>query len=167
GGVGLAAVQLAVHTGASVVASVRRPEQRDQVAAYGATVVAPEEAGGAGPYDVVLELVGAPNLSTDLGAVATGGRVVVIGTSAGSKAEIDLRQLMVRRAMLRASTLRARPLEEKATLARSLEAHVLPLLADGRIKVPVAASFPLAKASEAYDRFVAGKLGKVVIEIAS
>src|SRR5215472_1190790 len=113
GGVGVAAVQLGAQAGASVVASVRRPEYHGGVAAYGATVVDPAAAPAAGPYDVVLELVGAPNLEANLGALATGGRIVVIGVGAGSRASLDLRQLMMRRATIRASTLRARPLEEK------------------------------------------------------
>lgn len=165
GGVGLAAVQLAVQAGASVVAGVRHGEYRDAVSAYGATVVAPADAPAAGPYDVVLELVGAPNLQDDLGALATGGRIVVIGVGAGSQAAVDLRQMMARRATIRASTLRARPLEEKAVAARLIERSVLPLVADKRVKVPVAASFPLERAADAYDRFGEPKLGKIVLEI--
>lgn len=165
GGVGLAAIQLGAATGASVVASVRRPEYHDRVAAYGATVVLPNDAAGAGPYDVVLELVGGPNIESDLESLAVGGRVVVIGTGAGSKVDFDLRLLMVKRAVLRASTLRARPLEEKAFTARLMERHVLPLAEAGRLSVPIAASFPLEQAGEAYDRFQSGKLGKVVLEV--
>lgn len=165
GGVGVAAVQLGVQSGATVVASVRRPEHREQVAAFGATVVAPEEAEGAGPYDVVLELVGAPNLPGDLRALNTWGRIVVIGTGAGADAAVDLRQLMVKRGMLRASTLRARSLEEKATATRLVERHVLPLVEEGRLKVPVSGSFPLEQANDAYEYFAGGgKFGKVVIE---
>ncbi|HXY46079.1 MAG TPA: zinc-binding dehydrogenase [Acidimicrobiales bacterium] len=165
GGVGLAAVQLAVQAGATVVASVRRPEYHDAVAAFGATVVAPADVTAAGPYDVVLELVGAPNLATDLEALAVGGRIVIIGTGAGSRTEIDLRQLMVRRAVLRASTLRARPLEEKAIAARLVETHVLPLLESGRLQVPVAACFPIEEAEAAYESFTNPKLGKVILEL--
>src|SRR5262249_14599839 len=76
GGGGVGAARLGVGAGASVVASVRRPESRDGVAAFGATAVPPADAAAAGPYDVVLELVGAPNLEADLGALATGGRIV-------------------------------------------------------------------------------------------
>lgn len=165
GGVGLAAVQLGVQAGARVVASVRRTEYHEAVAAYGATVVTPDQVASAGPYDVVIELVGAPNLESDLEALATRGRVVVIGVGAGSKTEIDLRWLMTKRAMLRASTLRARPLEEKAAAARAVEAHVLPLVEAGRLQVPVAEAFPLQRAGEAYDRFTRAKLGKVVLEL--
>lgn len=163
GGVGVAAVQLGVVAGARVVASVRRTELHEAVAAFGATVVEPGEVSASGPYDVVIELVGAPNLATNLESLAIGGRIVVIGTGAGSTTEIDLRQLMVRRAVLRASTLRARSLEEKATVSRLLERHVLPHLEAGRLSVPVAASFPLGEAEGAYGRFREPKLGKVVL----
>ena len=89
----------------------------------------------------------------------------MIGVGAGFKAEVNLLALMGKRATLRASTLRARPLEEKATTARLMERHVLPLLASGAVRVPVAATFPLAEAEAAYDRFTAGgKLGKIVLE---
>jgi NADPH:quinone reductase-like Zn-dependent oxidoreductase len=89
---------------------------------------------------------------------------VVIGISAGARAEIDLRALMGKRATLRASTLRARPLEEKAGTARAMERHVLPLFARGALRVPIAATYPLEAAAEAYDAFAAGgKLGKIVL----
>ena len=73
---------------------------------------------------------------------------------------------MAKRGQIRASTLRARPLEEKATAARLLERHVLPLLESGRLRVLVAETFSLDQAAEAYDRFAAGgKLGKIVLTI--
>jgi NADPH:quinone reductase-like Zn-dependent oxidoreductase len=71
---------------------------------------------------------------------------------------------MARRARLLGSLLRPRSLEEKADAVRRVEQQVLPLLADGRLKIPVAATFPLEAAQEAYDRFAAGgKLGKLVL----
>ena len=165
GGVGTAAVQLGAAAGARVAATVRRPELRDAVAALGAEqVLDPGGFAERGPFDVVLELVGAPNVPGDLAALATGGRIVVIGVGAGSRAEVDLVALMGRRARLMASTLRARPLEEKALTARALERHVLPLLAAGRVRVPVAATFALNAVGEAYERFAGGgKLGKLVL----
>lgn len=168
GGVGTAAVQLAVAAGARVTASVRRTEARPALAAMGARVIGtgPDELAGAGPFDVVLELVGGPNLAADLAGLATCGRVAVIGLGGGTRAEIDLRVLLDRRAEVRGSTLRARPLEAKADAARRIEAHVLPLLADGRVGVAVAASHPLEDVAAAYERFAAGgKVGKVVLLI--
>jgi putative PIG3 family NAD(P)H quinone oxidoreductase len=169
GGVGVAAVQLAHNAGAWVCATVRSERLRPEVAALGADVVtAPDGFAAHGPFDVILELVGAPNLAANLEALATAGRLVVIGIGAGARAEIDLHVLMRKRGRLMASTLRARPLEEKATCVRRVEAEVLPPLAAGRLRVPVAARYSLPQAAEAYQRFAAGsKLGKIVIEVSA
>jgi NADPH2:quinone reductase len=166
GGVGTAAVQLAAAAGAWVAASVRNLEHHRAVAELGAdVVVAPAEVAGTGPFDVILELVGAPNFPANLELLATRGRLAVIGAGAGATAELDLRLLMARRARLLGSMLRSRSLEEKASAARRVEAGVLPALAAGRVRVPVAATYPLERAEEAYERFGAGgKLGKVVLE---
>jgi NADPH2:quinone reductase len=166
GGVGIAAVQLGAAAGAEVAATVRADELREAVAGFGARVLAPGEEESAGPFDVVLELVGGPNLAADLEVLATGGRILVIGVSAGASAELQLLRLMGKRARIHGSTLRARSLEEKALVCRALEKHVLPLLSEGRVRVPVEAAYPLAEAAAAYERFAAGrKLGKIVLAI--
>jgi len=139
GGVGTAAIQLALASGAGVTATVRSQELRGEVAALGAAVLEPHAFAERGPFDVILELVGAPNLGENLLALATGGRIL-------------------------GSTLRSRPLEEKALAARRLEREVLPLFASGNLRVPIAATFPLGEAAAAYERFAAGgKFGKIVI----
>jgi NADPH:quinone reductase len=164
GGVGTAAVQLGRAAGARVTATVRNEALRDQVAALGAEVIAPEGFADHGPFDVILELVGAVNLMDNLMALNTGGRITVIGTGAGATGEMNLGLLMMKRARLHGSTLRARPLEGKALTARAVERSVLPALADGTVKVPVAETFALDDAQAAYERFQAGgKLGKIVL----
>lgn len=165
GGVGIAGVQLAMAAGARVVATVRDPDRRIEVAALsGATAVDPHGFGDHGPFDVVLELVGAPNMAANLAALAIGGRVSVIGVGAGAKGEVNLLELMGKRARIHGSTLRARSLEEKATVARRIEHHVLPLLAAGTVRVPVHAAVPMAQAQGAYELFASGgKLGKIVL----
>jgi NADPH:quinone reductase len=165
GGVGTAAVQLGRATGARVTATVRREEHRAAVGELGANAIDPEDFTDHGPYDVVLELVGAANLAGNLASLATGGRIAVIGVGGtGPKAEINLLQVMQKRARIHGSTLRARPLEQKATAMRLVEKEVLPLFEDGRLTVPVAGTFPLEEAEQAYARFEAGgKLGKVVL----
>jgi NADPH:quinone reductase len=164
GGVGTAAVQLGRAAGARVTATVRRHELRAGVAELGAEVIAPEGFAAHGPFDVILELVGAPNLAEDLSGLATGGRLCVIGIGAGARAELDLRKLMMGRLRILGSTMRARPLEQKAEMSRRVERHVLPLFESGALRVPVAAAYPLDRAAEAYERFAAGgKLGKVVL----
>jgi NADPH2:quinone reductase len=168
GGVGTAAIQLARAAGARVTASVRNPDLRDQVAALGAEVISCEAVAEHGPFDVILELVGAPNLGENLRALNVGGRITIIGTSAGAKGEIDLRPLMAKRARIHGSTLRARPLELKALTARGVERSVLPLLASGAVTVPIAEVYPLEEAVAAYDHFRGGgKLGNIVLAINS
>jgi putative PIG3 family NAD(P)H quinone oxidoreductase len=163
GGVGTAAVQLGATTGAEVVASVRNVDHHEGVKRLGAhTVVTPDEEDGG--YDVILELVGAPNLPGDVKALNTLGRIVVIGIAAGAKAELNLGALMGCRGRISASTLRARPFEEKALAARHVERHVLPLVERGAITVPIAETYTLDDAPAAYERFAAGgKLGKIVL----
>ena len=164
GGVGTAGIQIARAAGAEVWTTVRREELRDEVAALGAHVIAPEGFGEHGPFDVVLELVGAPNLGENVNALSTGGRIVVIGIGAGAKGELNLGLLMAKRGRVMGSTLRARPLEEKALTARAMERSVLPLFASGAARVPVAATYPLEQAEEAYDRFTGGgKFGKILL----
>lgn len=168
GGVGTAAIQLGAAVGARVTATVRNPDLRRQVAELGARVIEPDGFGEHGPFDVILELVGAPNLAENVNSLGTRGRIVVIGIGAGAKGELHLGALMGKRGRIHASTLRARPLEEKALTARALERSVLPLLASGRVRVPVAARYPLEEAEEAYERFAAGgKLGKIILEMGS
>ena len=165
GGVGTAAVQLGHVLGADVTASVRNEKNRAAVEELGADrALAPDEAFAQGPFDVILELVGGPNLVDDVKALAAWGTIVVIGVSAGPEGTLDLRRLMTKRGTVRASTLRYRAPEEKAVLARELETHVLPLVADGRLRVPIEAEFPLAEVAAAYERFSAGgHVGKIVI----
>jgi NADPH:quinone reductase-like Zn-dependent oxidoreductase len=158
-------VQLAAQAGATVVASVRDRARREGVVALGAhEVIEPGAEAEHGPYDVVLELVGAPSLTAALPALATGARVVVIGVGGGATVDHNLFSLMGRRARIGGSTLRARSRTDKATVAAAVTKHVLPLLADGRLKVPVCDTFPMAEAEAAYARFAEGaKLGKVVL----
>lgn len=166
GGVGTAAIQLGRAAGARVTATVRDESLREQVAALGAEAIAPEGFAEHGPFDVILELVGAPNLADDLAALATGGRICTIGVAAGAKAELNLLALMGKRARIHGSTLRARPLEEKALAARALEREALPLFDAGALRVPVAQTYELANAADAYERFAAGgKLGKIVLTL--
>jgi NADPH:quinone reductase-like Zn-dependent oxidoreductase len=156
GGVGVAAVQLGVAAGATVTASARY--HHEELRALGADL------DPAGEYDVILELVGGENLRTNLERLAPKGRIAVIGTGAGSRAEVDFWLLMRARGRIHASTLRSRTNDEKADVIGRLTADVLPLLAEGRIRVPVEHTFPLEQTQDAYERFAAGgKFGKLVL----
>jgi NADPH2:quinone reductase len=165
GGVGTAAVQLAAAAGCVVTATVRNVDHHEAVRSLGASVVVePDGFTDAGPFDVILELVGAPNWPANLAALDTWGRIMVIGVGAGPSVELSLLDLMQKRGTIRASTLRARPLEEKAAAAQAMIRHVLPQLASGRLTVPVEATFALPEAAAAFERFAGGgKLGKIVL----
>ena len=166
GGVGTAAVQLAAAAGAHVTASVRNDRLWDGVARLGAAeVVAHDDFADRGPFDVILELVGAGNMAGNLAALNRSGRIVVIGVGgAGASAEVDLLTLMGKRGLITGSTLRARPLEEKALVTRRAEAHAVPLLASGAVRALIEDTYPLAEAAAAYERFnQGGKLGKIVL----
>jgi NADPH:quinone reductase len=166
GGVGMAAVQIATMAGARVTATVRDPHAREQVAALGVNALDPEGFEDEGPFDVILELVGAPNMPGNIRALAPRGRICVIGVGAGAKVELNLIALMGKGARIHGSLLRPRSLEDKADAARRVERAVLPGFASGDLSVPVCASFPLEQVADAYARFTAGgKLGKIVLEL--
>ncbi len=169
GGVGSAAVQLGVLAGAHVFASARSEDMRRQLAAFGAEAVSPDDAfervRSAGGADVVLELVGAPNLAPDLDALAMKGRLVIVGTGAGHEAPLLLRSLMSRRARILGTMLRARPLEEKAAAVQRFGHEVVPFLAIRRARGIVDRIFPATEAVEAFGYMAQpGKFGKVLLE---
>jgi putative PIG3 family NAD(P)H quinone oxidoreductase len=167
GGVGMAAVQLGVMAGARVTTTIRNPQAREHIAALGVQAVEPDGFAEYGPFDVILELVGAPNWPANLDALALKGRIAVIGVGAGPKVELNLQALMGKRGCIHGSTLRARSLEDKAAAARLVEKMVLPGFASGDLSVFVAETFPLDDVAAAYERFQAGnKLGKIVLTMA-
>ena len=119
GGVGTAAIQLAKAAGAHVTASVRDQGRHKEVAALGADIVcAPDESEALGPYDVLLELIGAPNLDANFTALASRARVVVIGVAAGFRSELNLLALMGSRASICGSRLAMSPRIGKAGSGR-------------------------------------------------
>jgi NADPH:quinone reductase-like Zn-dependent oxidoreductase len=169
GGVGTAAVQIATVCGARVLATLRDRSLHEAVARLGATVAQPEElheaARAEGGANVILELVGAPNLEPDLRALAPLGRIVIVGTGGGAATTLDLRLVMGRRARILGTVLRARPLEEKALAVVAFTREVVPHLATGRIAPLIDRVFPASDAVEAFDRLEArGKLGKVMLD---
>jgi NADPH:quinone reductase len=169
GAVGSAAVQLGLEAGARVVASVRSPGSAEFLRERGARVVSPEaareELAALGGAAVVLELIGAPNLDFDFDVLAVKGRIVIVGTPAGTDTALSLRWLMGKRASVYGTTLRARPLEEKADAVRAFARSVVPLLAEGRLTMPIEAVFPAADVTAAFDRLAKpGKTGKILLE---
>ena len=177
-GVGLAALQLAVAIGARAIGTARTAEKLDRARAFGLVegddivvshgAFAPEvlRATGGRGADVVLELVGGDYVAEDLACLAEKGRIVLVGLMAGHRAEVDLGQLLRKRAHLIGTMLRSRPVEEKIAAVRKLERHVVPLLARGAVKPVVDRTFPLAKAGEAHAHMATNStFGKIVLAV--
>ena len=174
GGVGVVAVQLAAALGARVLTTAGGAARAERCLELGAEVAIDhrrddvlhrvlEATGGAG-VDIVLDVLGAGGLETNLRALATGGRLVVIGLQQGRRAEIDLGLLLARRAAVIGTTLRARPPHEKAAIADSVRQTVWPMLLDGRLRPVVHARLPLAEAAAGHELLASGEVfGKVLL----
>ena len=121
GGVGMAAVQLGTMAGARVTATVRDEHCREQIATLGVRALAPDEFVEAGPFDVILELVGAPNFPANFEAIALCGRIGIVGIGGGAQTELNLGNLMYKRVRMFGTVMRARSLEEKALMTRGVE----------------------------------------------
>ena len=116
--------------------------------------------------DVVVDMVGGEYLGRNIAVAAEDARIVQISTLAGATAEIDLRQIMMKRLTLTGSTLRPRSVAEKAEIARALEETVWPLFAAGRCKPVIFRTFPLAEAAAAHALMEAGNhIGKIVLKV--
>lgn len=173
-GVGTAALQLAQRTGARVVGTSRTRAKLERAAEMGLALGldgdgdwqrAVKDATDGRGADVILDLVGGPYLERNQAAVAPRGRHVVVGVPGGARAEVDLRLLMVRRARMMGTVLRARPVEEKAALAREFETDVLPGFADGSLKPIVDRIFPAEEAADAHRRMETNRnFGKILLE---
>jgi putative PIG3 family NAD(P)H quinone oxidoreductase len=177
-GIGTTAIQLARAFGARVfttAGSVEKCAACEQLGAELAInyrekdfVAAVQAATGGAGVDVVLDMVGADYLSRNISALATEGRLVIIGLQSGSRAQIDAWPILRRRLTVTGSTLRPRTVDEKGAIAARLREHVWPLLEAGRVKVLVHATFPLAGAAEAHRVMESGAhIGKLVLQVQS
>lgn len=175
-GVGTAAIQLARRAGVRTLGTSRTPAKLERALELGLDVGIlggadhdwPREvltATGERGVDLVLDLVGGPYLERNLAVLAEGGRQIVVGVPGGSRAEIDLRALMGRRARIRGTVLRARPLEEKVALARAFETLVVPGFEAGQVSPVVDRRYPPTEAAEAHRRMEANRnFGKLILE---
>ncbi len=164
GGVGSAAVAMAVLAGAETLGTSRTEKGRAYIEGLGAKAIDPDEVLGNGPFDVVLELIGGMQFHSCLSELRSRGRIVVIGVGQGSRVELDLRLLMMKRAIVRASTLRPRSQGEKGEIARQFSERMVPHLASGALKPNLQRAYPAADAPGAYADFASiSKQGKLVL----
>lgn len=175
-GVGTAAAQIAHVIGARVIGLSRSAEKRRRLEQLGLDAVldpgAPDlareirSACGDDGVNLILDLLGAAVWSLNLEVLALCGRVVLIGLLSGSRVEVDLADLMRRRATVVGTVLRPRPLEEKILLTDRFRSEMLPLLADGRLRPVVDRSFPFAEAARAHEWMERNaNFGKIVLTL--
>ena len=171
GGIGTFAIQLASAMSAKVFTTAGTAEKLAACADLGADVTISyrdedfvevlREAGGA---DVILDNMGAKYLGRNVDALATEGRLVVIGLQGGTKGELDLGTLLRKRGAVIATSLRSRPAEEKAIIAASVVEHVWPLVADGQVRPIVHATLPLDRVADAHRLMEeSSHIGKIVL----
>lgn len=168
-GIGTHATQLATALGSVVTVTVGSPEKAARARALGAAhVVLYKDADfvEAGPFDVVLDNMGAAYLDRNVQSLATGGRLVIIGMQGGVKAELNIAMLLTKRAAVHATSLRARPVEEKAALVAAVVDNVWPMVEKGAVLPVVDRVLPLAEVAEAHRVVEASEhVGKVVLRV--
>ncbi len=168
-GIGTMAIQLAVRHGAEVVVTVGSTQKAGRALELGASravLYKDEDFVAAGPFDVILDNMGAKYLARNVEALATDGRLVVIGMQGGASAELNLGQLMQKRAAVHATSLRARPAREKADIVAAVLGAVWPWIAAGDVTPIVDQVLPLSAAADAHRVVEASThIGKVLLQV--
>jgi NADPH2:quinone reductase len=173
-GIGTTAIQIGRALGAKVMVTVGSAEKARAAEALGAVcainyhdadfVEAVRETTAGHGADVILDMVGGDYIDRNLRTAALDGRIVQIAFLKGSKVEIDLMRLMLRRLTLTGSTLRAQPPADKARIAKGVAERIWPLIAQGKLKPVIDSTFPLKDAAEAHRRIDApDHIGKIVL----
>ena len=175
-GIGSTAIQLAAHFGARVFATAGSDEKcaycedlgAERAINYKTQSFAKEIKGltsGRG-VDVILDMVGGAYVQDDIACTAEDGRIVQIAFLKGSRVQLDLMPLMLKRLTLTGSTLRPRKLEFKARIATELQQKVWPLLESGAVRIVIDKAFPLDQAADAHRRMESNAhMGKIVLEV--
>ncbi|KQY57539.1 MULTISPECIES: NAD(P)H-quinone oxidoreductase [unclassified Nocardioides] len=171
GGIGTFAIQLASAMSSKVFTTAGSAEKLTICAELGADVTinyreesfldVMKEAGGA---DVILDNMGAKYLTDNVKALATEGRLVIIGMQGGAKGELDIARLLSKRGAVIATSLRARPTEEKSAICGSVVEHIWPLIEDGQVRPVVHTTLPLDRIAEAHQLMEdSGHVGKILV----
>lgn len=175
-GIGVTAIQLARAFGAKVIATAGSRQKCEACLALGAhravdyaeedfVEAVKAETDGRG-VDVILDMVGGDYVERNIRSLADDGRLVNIGYQAGSKVTVDMMRVMLKRLTLTGSTLRIRPTAIKGEIAHAVAQHALPLVANGKVKIVIDSTFPLARAAEAHARMETSQhIGKIVLTV--
>lgn len=175
-GIGTTAIQLAKAFGAKVLATAGSEDKCEAMRQLGCDrainyktedfVAAAREATGGAGVNVILDMVGGTYTDKNIVIAAEDGRIVQIATLGGAEVTISAARLMMKRLTLTGSTLRPRTRAVKAGMARALETKVWPLFAQGKLKVVMDSTFPLAKAADAHRRLETSQhVGKIVLTV--
>jgi NADPH2:quinone reductase len=175
-GIGTAAIQLAKAFGARVIVTAGSPEKCEACLALGADrainyrvedfVAATKAATDGKGAELILDMVGGGYIERNYEAAALEGRIVQIAFQGSSRANVDFRRIMLKRLTHTGSTMRARPVVEKAAIARAIADKVWPLVAAGRVKPLIFRTFPLAQAAAAHALMESGgHIGKIVLTL--
>jgi putative PIG3 family NAD(P)H quinone oxidoreductase len=174
GGIGNMAIQLAKALGATVVTTAGSEEKLELCRKLGADVAVSyrdqdfveevKAATGGRGADVILDNMGAKYLDRNVSALATEGRLVIIGMQGGVKGELNIGKLLAKRGAVIATSLRSRPPAEKAAICAAVVEHVWPLVADGSVRTLVHTTLPLGEAAEGHRLMESGDhVGKIVL----
>ena len=176
GGIGTMAIQLVAAFGAVPMVTASSASKLELAESLGAKVLinykeqdfveeVRQATGGRGA-DVILDVMGAKYLQRNIDALAVAGRLVIIGLQGGTRAEIDLNALMLKRCAVMGTTLRGRPEEEKSAIMAAVGEYVWPMIKDGSVKPLVDRTFPLAEAAAAHEYFDSGQhTGKILLTL--
>ena len=176
GGIGSFAIQLAHQLGATVVTTAGTESKRAACLALGADVAVDyheqdfveetRRATDGRGADVILDNMGAKYLDRNIDALATEGRLVIIGMQGGTRAELDINKLLRKRGAVIATALRSRPVEEKSAICASVVEHVWPLVAEGLVRPVVNGTMPLEDVSSAHALMESGEhSGKILLTL--
>ena len=175
-GIGTHGIQVARALGARVAVTAGSPEKLEICRDLGAQITInyrdedfvarlKAETDGAGA-DVILDIMGAAYLDRNIDALATDGRLVIIGMQGGLMAELNIGKLLGKRAQVIGTTLRARPVSGKSAIVEAVTTSVWPMIADGRVRPIIGARLPIQQAADAHQLLVSGKVsGKVVLTV--
>ncbi|MDX1405045.1 MAG: NAD(P)H-quinone oxidoreductase, partial [Woeseiaceae bacterium] len=175
-GIGSTAIQLARTAGAAVIATAGSDAKCAFCVDLGAShainykssdweATVGEHTGGKG-VDVVLDMVAGPYMQKNMNVLGRDGRYVIIAFLKGSKAELDMRQVLGKRLTITGSTLRPQTASEKAQIAAELRSRVLPLLETAEVRPIIDSTFPLADAAKAHALMESSRhMGKIVLQV--
>jgi len=175
-GIGTMAIQLAKAFGSKVIVTVGSKDKADACLRLGADhainyrtedfVAAVKQATGGAGVNVILDMVGGDYVERNYDAAAVDGRIVQIAVLGGAKATVNVTRIMVKRLIHTGSTLRPRSNADKAAMVAAIEAKVMPLFREGRIKPLIDSTFPLQKAADAHRRMESSEhIGKIVLSL--